>query len=189
MDHQNNFTRAGGELQLSNSGQMELLRAVVARGVPLRSTVRGFSMFPFIRDGDTLTIAPPGDAALRVGEVVAFTQPASGQLAIHRIIARAGAGWLIRGDNSWMPDGVIPPENIIGRVVCVERNRRVVRFGLGGAARGIAWLARRDWLLLAVAAWYLPRRVGGALLRRLGLYKPPCPAQTDHEKPEKNGAS
>ncbi len=160
------FVLPGGELHLSNPGQLELLRGMVERGVPLRTTVRGSSMSPFIRDEDVLTIAPMHARALRVGEVVAFVQPDTGRLAIHRIIARMGADWLVRGDNCLAADGVVARESIIGRVTRVERQGRVVRFGLGGEMRVLAWLVRGEVLLHIVALWYFPRRVVGFALRR-----------------------
>ena len=93
------FVSRGGELHLSNLGQMQLLRSAAERGVPLRMMVRGFSMTPCIRDGDVLTIAPLRGSVPRVGEVVAFSMPDTGRLAIHRVIARLGTGWLMRGDD------------------------------------------------------------------------------------------
>jgi signal peptidase I len=144
------FTHPGGELHLSNLGQLELLRGMVEHGRTLRTTVRGFSMSPFIRDNDVLTIVPMNTRAPRVGEVVAFTLPNSGQLAIHRIVARAGTGWLVRGDNCPETDGVVARENIIGRVLRVERQGREVRLGLGAEARLIAWLQRAHLLMRAV---------------------------------------
>ena len=144
------FTRPGGELHLSNLGQLELLRGMVGRGRGLRTTVRGFSMSPFIRDNDVLTIVPMNTQAPRVGEVIALTLPGSGRLAIHRIVARAGTGWLVRGDNCPKTDGVVARENIIGRVVCVERRGREVRLGLGAEARLIGWLQRAHVLIWTV---------------------------------------
>jgi hypothetical protein len=35
------FVTPGGELRLSNAGQLEMLRGMVERGVPLRTKVRG----------------------------------------------------------------------------------------------------------------------------------------------------
>jgi hypothetical protein len=99
------FTRGGGELRLSNLGQLALLRGMAERGVPLRTTVRGFSMAPFIRDEDVLTIKPLNGRAPRPGEVVAFTLPHTGRLAIHRVIAAVDEARIIRGDNRPEPDG------------------------------------------------------------------------------------
>jgi hypothetical protein len=129
---------------------MELLRAVTERGAPLRTRVRGFSMAPFIRDGDVVTIAPMPGGAPRAGEVVAFVHPETGRLAIHRVIARVGAGWLVRGDNSPQADGVVRRENIFGVVTRVERSGRGVPVGLGAEARLIAWLQRAQMLQRAL---------------------------------------
>jgi hypothetical protein len=93
------YASPGGELHLNNPGQMGLLRGMMERGVPLRTTMRGFSMTPFIRDQDVLTIAPMNGRAPYLGEIIAFVQPNSGRLAVHRVIAPAGSGWLVRGDN------------------------------------------------------------------------------------------
>jgi hypothetical protein len=150
MDHQDNVTRPGGELHLSNLGQAELLRAATERGVPLRTRARGFSMSPFIRDEDVLTIAPMNGRAPRVGEVVAFVHPDSGRLAIHRVIARVAAGWLARGDNCPKPDGVVPPGAILGVLIRVERDGRHARLGLGAEGWLIAWLQRTQVLMRAV---------------------------------------
>ncbi len=150
MDHQESFTRPGGELHLSNLGQAELLRAAIERGVPLRTRARGFSMSPFIRDGDVLTIAPVDGCALRIGRVVAFVQPRSGRLAVHRVIARVDAGWLVRGDNCPEPDGVVPRADILGALIRVERDGRHTRLGLGAEGRLIAWLQRAQVLMRAV---------------------------------------
>jgi hypothetical protein len=144
------FTRPGGELHLSNQGQLELLRAMVERGRSLRTRVRGFSMSPFIRDDDVLTIATMNGRAPRIGEVVAFILPDMGRLAIHRIVARVGAGWLLRGDNSAKADGVVARENILGVVTRVERNGHDVRLGQGAQARLIAWLQRAHVLMRVV---------------------------------------
>jgi ribosomal protein S18 acetylase RimI-like enzyme len=152
---------------ISGPALLELLRAVLDQGAPFRFQAPGFSMAPFIRDGDVVTIAPLNGRAPRVGEVVAFVQPARGRLALHRVIARRGATWLIRGDNSPEPDGLIPRENILGVVTRMERDGRTVRLGLGGEGRLIAWLNARDWLLPLKTKLYFPLRVASAILRRL----------------------
>ena len=83
------FIHTGDQLHLLNAGQLELLRGMVARGVSLRTTVRGFSMFPFIRDNDVLTITPGATRLGRLGDVVAFVHPGNGRLAIHRLVAKS----------------------------------------------------------------------------------------------------
>jgi len=150
MDHPDNFTQTDGKLHLSNLAQLELLRGMVECGRPLLTSVRGFSMAPFIRDEDVLTIAPMNGHAPHVGEVVAFVQPDTGRLAIHRVIARVGPRWLVRGDNCPEADGVVPRRAIFGVVIRVERQGHAVRLGLGAEARLIAWLQRGHVLMRTV---------------------------------------
>ena len=159
------FVSHGDELHLSNSGQLELLRAVVERGVLMRTTARGFSMTPFIHDGDVLTIAPLGGRQPEVGDVVAFTLSDTGRLAIHRVIARPNGGWLLRADNAAQADGVVPGEQLLGRVVRVERNGRRVCLGLGRERALIAALSLRGGMTILRSALCLPRRAAATALR------------------------
>ena len=110
----------------------------------------------------------------RVGEVVAFTLPGTGKLAIHRVVAREGAGWLLRGDNCLEGDGVVMSDQIVGRVVRVERNGRDVRLGTGVGGAWVAALNRGDGLMRLRASWHVPRRAASFALRRaqgLALYR------------------
>lgn len=160
------FVSHGEELHVSNLSQQELLRGMAERGVPLRTTVRGFSMAPFIRDRDVVTIAPITGVEPRVGDVVAFTLSESGRFAIHRVVARIGEGWLMRGDSAPQADAVVTREQLIGRVVRVERDGRDVHVGLGGERAWIGALSRAGGLHIARTLWRLPRRVASTALRR-----------------------
>jgi ribosomal protein S18 acetylase RimI-like enzyme len=162
----NGFISPGGELHLSNLGQLELLRAVVEKDAQFRTTARGFSMQPFIRDRDVLTISPMHDGP-SIGEVVAFTQPDTGKLAIHRIVGQTDKGWLIKGDNCLEPDGVVAAAVMIGRVSRVERGGREIRLGMGRDGRLIAALSRHNMLLPLRHLWMLPRRVAGFAVRSI----------------------
>ncbi|MBN1893034.1 S24/S26 family peptidase [bacterium] len=161
------FVRCGGERRLSNFEQLELLRALTERGKKLRTQVRGFSMAPFIRDGDIITVSAINGGALKVGDVVAFTQPDSGRLAVHRIVARKGPDWFVRGDNSLAEDGIITNEQLVGCVTTVERDGRRIRFGLGSERWIIARLARHDLLQPMIKTIQMPRRLAWVILRRL----------------------
>jgi hypothetical protein len=150
------------QLHLSNAGQLELLRAFKERGAGLRTTVRGASMSPFIRDLDVLTVAPLDGRRARVGDVVAVALCQPQRLAIHRVVGRPRGGLLVRGDACLCPDGVVPPARVLGRVVRVERQGRVVRLGTeAGAAGGalVAALSRSGVLVSARALWRSPRRL------------------------------
>jgi GNAT superfamily N-acetyltransferase len=172
-EDQTDYVSRGGELSVSNASQLELLLAMKERGVSLKTRVRGFSMVPFVRDLDVLTIAPLSSGRPRLGEVVAFKQPGTGRLALHRIIKQTASGWLVKGDSSRKPDGEVSADLILGRVTSVERRGRRVHFGLGPERSVIALLSRGRGLSLCRQLWLLPRRVAAAILRRvqgLALY-------------------
>lgn len=157
----------GGELHLSNLGQRELLRGMMERGVPLRTTVRGFSMHPFIRDQDVLTIAPLKNHRLCIGDIVAFIQPDTGRMAVHRVIAKKSDRWVMRGDNCPEADGAVVKDDIIGHVIHIERNGRNIRLGVIIAQHWIARLNRGEGLVKLKKLWNLPRRGAHFFLRNL----------------------
>jgi hypothetical protein len=137
-------------------------------------------MSPFIRDGDVITIAPvqppdpnpnvptpssqsAGDLMearnCDVGQVVAFVSAPSRRLVVHRIIGRQDSGFLIQGDNLSGPVAdTVRPDDIVGRVVRIERGRKRVWLGLGPERYAIAVLSRAGLLL--------PLRSRAAVLRR-----------------------
>ena len=158
------FAAHADELPLSGQALLSLLEAVLARGVPFRFRARGWSMAPFIRDGDVITVSPFRGARPGIGEVVAFTRPGEGNLVVHRIVARQGADLLVQGDSvPECADGIIPAENLRGRVSRVERDGRDVWLGLGPERYAIAWLSRTRRLVPLggwLASWLRP------LLRR-----------------------
>lgn len=101
-------------------------------------------MTPFIRDGDIVTIAPLAGQAPLFGEIVAFFRSNEFQsvLVIHRIVGRWSRGFAVQGDGNVCTPEFVPSENILGRVVKVERDGRPVRLGLGPERRLLAWLSR-----------------------------------------------
>jgi ribosomal protein S18 acetylase RimI-like enzyme len=168
------YISQGGELRLSNPGQGELLLAMAESGAALRTAVRGFSMQPFIRDKDILTILPIKDMQPSLGDVVAFTWQDTGRLAIHRIIGRKDNGWLIKGDNCPEPDGVVAAESIIGRVCRVERQGKEVHLGIGKAGKLIAILNRGKALFCLKQIVMLSQSMAGRALQSfqsLAIYR------------------
>lgn len=126
-------------------------------------------MSPFIRDGDVITVAPvlhshrnqhdlarsplqPGDVrglrASGIGQVVAFVSPLNQRLVVHRIIGRHDSRFLIQGDNlPGMVADMVSLDDVLGRVVRIERGRKRVWLGLGPERYAIAGLSRVGLLL------------------------------------------
>jgi hypothetical protein len=151
-----------GELPLSSQALLELMQAVLARGVSFRFRARGWSMAPFIGDGDLITVTPLRRSLPGVGEVVAFVRPEAGNLVVHRVVARRGTAFLIQGDSTVdHADDLIPAENLVGRVTRVERDGHAVWLGLGPERHLIAWLSRTRRLVplgTGLASWLRPLR-------------------------------
>jgi hypothetical protein len=148
----------------------ELSIQILDRGGTFRFRARGASMAPFIRDGDTLTVAPVEAAALRVGDVALHRADGDG-LAAHRIVARRLEGdrlrWVTRGDTVSGPGEVVEAEQVLGRVVRVQRRGRTLDLDRGAwrwAARlWVATAAVRPWLV----AWTgRAKRLAARLLGR-----------------------
>jgi hypothetical protein len=153
------YVVSGPELRLGNAAQLELLRTVLGRGASMRMRVRGSSMSPFVRDGDLVTIVPAAGRQFRVGDVVAAVAPANARLVVHRLVARRGNRWLLRGDNCREADGVIAVDAVVGVVARVRRGQREHRLGVAGSST--AWVAaanRNGRLAAALASWTLLRR-------------------------------
>lgn len=141
---------------LPNSGFAELMTAVLDKGKPFRFQAAGASMSPFIRGGDVITIVPVQER-IHLGWVLAFRQPESERLAVHRVISRGRSGFLLKGDNGCHRDGWVTREKIIGRVTRVEHRGREVRIGLGPERILIAGLSRLNLLrpLVFPVRWLL----------------------------------
>ena len=154
------FSKKGGELQLSGPDLIELLRAVLDKGAPFRFRAKGFSMSPFIKDDDVITVSPLTDDSTRYGDVVAFIRPEMKKLVIHRVVGKKGEYFHIKGDNITYTDELIPVANILGRVIRVERNGKEVFFGLGPERFLIAFLNRRGLLFpLFYPIWQIMRPI------------------------------
>ncbi len=140
------FIRGGGELALSGASLQELMEAVLARRASFRFRAKGSSMAPFIENNDVITVAPLHGASIRSGDVVAFTQPETGQLKVHRVIAKREDAFLLMGDNASRVDGRIPLACIQGLVTQLERKGREVRLASGPRRLVISLLARFECL-------------------------------------------
>lgn len=151
------FTKKREELFLSSQHLEKLMRGVLGKGSCFRFQGKGFSMSPFIKDGDVLTIASLQGAPPCFGDVVVFTHPNTGKLIIHRIIGKRAGYYLTKGDNAPEGDGLIARATILGRVTKVERNGKLISLGLGPDRFIIAFVIRTGLLPLVWPAWRLVR--------------------------------
>jgi len=153
------FVKKAEELSLSGQLLKELLRSVLDKGASFRFRAKGFSMSPFIKDGDVVTVAPLWGATPGLGHVVVFIHPRTGKLIIHRVVGKRADSCLIKGDNFPERDDFVPKASILGHVTKVERHGKEIFLGLGLERFLIAFLTRRGLLPLLLPLWRLVRPI------------------------------
>ena len=149
------LTMREDEFLLSSLALTELARATLAKNACFRLKVKGFSMSPFIKNNDVVTISPLRNSSTNFGQAAAFVNPQTDKLIIHRVVGEANGFYLIKGDRVFNPDGLIPKENILGRVAKIERNNKNIYFGLGFERVIVAFLSRIRLLNLVFYIWRL----------------------------------
>ena len=148
----------GGDLSLSGRALVELPRAVLHRGAAVRFQAKGFSMSPFIKNKDVVTISPLQGKRPGLGDIIAFVHPETKGLCIHRVVRRKDGFCLTKGDNISETDEFVPRENILGFVTRVERDGKQVFLGLGPERFLIAFLGYRSLLFpLLLPLWKVVR--------------------------------
>ena len=125
----------------------ELVMEIVSKGVECRLQAKGYSMSPFIKDSDVVTISPMSDSSPGFGDVIAFIHPRTEKLIIHRVVWKSRDAYLLKGESALEPDGLIKKENILGLVTKVERKGKRIFLGLGPERFLIALLTRTNLLL------------------------------------------
>jgi len=121
----------------------EVLGDTLNRGHSIRFRAPGDSMYPTICDGDLIVVEPIRPAVVTVGDIILY-QDKSG-VTVHRVthilkrskenLRSALQGpqdrsisetleFLLRGDAAITDDDPVRPEQILGKVVSIERNGR-----------------------------------------------------------------
>jgi len=102
------------------------------KGVSVRFQAKGWSMRPYIQDGDFVTVSPLDDIPVKRGDVVLYAT-AENRLIVHRIIKKynknGSTAFLIKGDATFGSPESINVQNVLGKVVETERNGRKRRLG------------------------------------------------------------
>lgn len=100
-------------------------------GYGIRFCPAGQSMTPTIRDGEAVTVEPVRAQEVRRGDILLYR--AKSGLIAHRVVRiererRAGERrYILRGDASVTCDCPVRAEQILGRVITVERDGRAIK--------------------------------------------------------------
>jgi len=135
-----------GGLLLSGQSLGELLQAVLERGASFRLKASGYSMSPFIKDGDMITLSSTNPSVLHRGQVVAFVHPETKKFFVHRIIDIKDDFFITKGDKCMQVDGPISGQHILGVVTAVERRGNKINLGLKAGKGLISFLSGKKLL-------------------------------------------
>lgn len=122
-----------------------LCEDLLARGLGVRFRARGRSMQPNVKDGDVVEIRPVARQEIRRGDI-AFTRNGD-KLLLHRAVNRHGAV-VTRGDAGMGVDA--PAEVLLGKVISIERGRKVM--SASGPGTALLHAARKQARRLCLAA-------------------------------------
>jgi len=109
----------------------QLFISLLKEGYVIRSWAVGRSMSPCIKKGDLLVVKPISLEEAGIGEIVAYRKDESHSvLTTHRVVARGkdqGQRYLLtQGDRNVYRDFPLSPQDVLGKVVGIERKGRVI---------------------------------------------------------------
>jgi signal peptidase I len=133
---------------------LEVCADLLGRGYSVRFRPGGHSMSPTIRDGEAVTVEPVEPCEVRKGDIILYRTASS--VIAHRVMlieSREDAGPIfhLRGDASSSFDAPVSAEQVLGAVVSVERNGRLISLA-GMSARAIS-AARLHLFRLKARLW------------------------------------
>ena len=147
---------------------IDLSKEILGRGNNFRFQAQGGSMYPFIRDGDILEIAPVNGEEIRLGDVI-FCHVGERRMVVHRVIKKIIQNdkptFLTKGDSNTDEGEKVYLEQVLGRVKAIERKGRKIRINEGLKRLIYIFYPRISPFLTKV------RRIGGRLVRRIQGFK------------------
>lgn len=111
--------------EISQATFAELAGSLLKDGYSVVFKACGWSMSPFIRNGDVITVSPFSPETLLVGDVVLYLRD-NGSAVAHRVLSKSApesaSVLLVRGDALTGACEEIPLDRILGKIVKTCRN-------------------------------------------------------------------
>ena len=99
-------------------------------------TTSGFSMWPFLKQGDRVIAKKIPVKELKIGDIALYQK--NGQMICHRLVRKIvkedDVLFYVRGDNSFSSPELISENAFIGKVIGIVENDRVIVF-----FKGLRW--------------------------------------------------
>lgn len=98
-------------------------------GHGVRFKAPGRSMQPTIKEGETITVEPIAPEAVKRGDIILYRTP--GGVVAHRVVGiqrkmSAHHLFFLRGDAAAMCDAPVASDQVLGKVISVERDGRSI---------------------------------------------------------------
>jgi signal peptidase I len=130
------------EVSLKCSEFSGISTQILNNGGSFSFKAHGSSMYPFICDGDILTVKQVEYSALKVGDV-AFYRSSNDRLIVHRIVDKKLQSnklmLLMRGDSVFNNDGWIYSDQVLGKVVSIQQDKKFIQLDQRGLLRSIMY--------------------------------------------------
>jgi hypothetical protein len=109
---------------------VDVVTDLLSRGFRVRFRAEGVSMYPTIRAGETITVAPA--AEVRLGDIALYR--AERGLIAHRVVGIRRANdtasvFLARGEARGSGEEAVEERDVLGKVLTVERNGQAIDLG------------------------------------------------------------
>ncbi len=115
----------------------DVAQGLLRQGYGVRFYAKGWSMYPAIRDGEMITVEPAIPSQVKRGDILLHSN--NRRVIAHRVVRIArrkglldsptsvpGIFFILRGDASSACDDPVDPGQVLGKVVSVERNGRLI---------------------------------------------------------------
>lgn len=103
-----------------------LAETILQQGNCIRFRAEGRSMWPSIRSGDIIKVSPDTDD-ITVGDIILY-RSRENTAVVHRVVKRDSRNILTRGDSSLDLDMPIINEQVLGKVVEIEKRGLHIRY-------------------------------------------------------------
>ena len=104
-----------------------LRKQLIENNHSVKIVASGYSMFPFMRNGDIQTISPVHIEEIQIGDVAVFEH--NNDWISHRVVdirkRNSETTLILRGDTSMQIDPLVTKENYIGKTVAFERGGKI----------------------------------------------------------------
>ena len=118
---------------------LDLTTELLSRGTTVRFRPSGRSMYPSIREGELVTVEPVVASDVTLGDIVLYRSQRG--LIAHRVVGTSPTqssvlsphNFFLRGDASLSSDQPVGEEQILGRVIRVQRNGHSIALASRGA--------------------------------------------------------